>query len=451
MDHQKNMTVGKPLSLLFAFALPLMFGNLFQQLYTVVDVAIVGRGVGMDALAALGTVDWLGWMLLGIAQGFSQGFAIRVSQKYGEGDVWGLQTVLGQSARLTVYLAVIATVFAQGGLPLFLALLRVPRDLYPMAMTYMRILMAGMPVAMLYNYCSAMLRAVGDSRTPLLAMTAASLFNIVGDLVAVFLLRLGIAGAAWATVLAQCLSAGVCLVKLCRTPALRFQRQHTLPNKPVARGLLRLGTPITLKIFVIALGGMLIQSVVNGFDLGFIAGYTASNKLFGLLEIACMSYGFAITTYVGQNYGAGLTQRIHEGIRSGLVLSVATAVVIGGLMLLFGREITGIFLASESPELLERAGQAAYLYLAAMSLCLPMLYILYVYQSALQGVGNTVATMHSGLLELGIRLTGAAIVGYLGYANGIFIAEVAAWFGAAGFLCIRFYHYMNHHEKEQHL
>lgn len=446
-ERQLNMTAGQPMKLLFSFALPLMFGSIFQQLYTVVDVAIVGRGVGMTALAALGTVDWLNWMLFGIAQGFTQGFAIRMSQKYGEGDEEGLRLVLGQSARLCLWLAVVAIVISQGGLHMFFWLLRVPHELYPLAELYTRILMAGMPISVLYSYTASVLRAVGDSRTPLKAMTVASLSNIVLDCVAVFVLDWGIAGAAGATVLAQCLAAAVCALKMARTENLRFRREHMVSDKAISRGLIGLGAPITLKIAIIAFGGMIIQSVVNSFDMAFIAGFTASNKLFGLLEIAAMSYGFAITTYVGQNFGAGQLNRITLGIRHGLVLSLVTSVIICVLMLIFGQDITMLFISSDSPELVSKAGEVAYLYLAAMSLSLPMLYILYVYQSALQGVGNTFMTMVSGGLEFVIRVIGSAIVVYTGVAYGIFIAEVAAWFGAAGFLTFTFYRHFNKIKK----
>ena len=441
--QQQNMTRGRPVQLLFSFALPLMFGSIFQQLYTVVDVAIVGQGVGLTALAALGTVDWLNWMLFGIAQGFSQGFAIRISQKYGEGDICGLKIVLGQSARLSVWLAVIAILISQGGLHLFFALLKVPAELYDMAELYTRILMAGMPVSVCYNFTASVLRAVGDSKTPLKAMTAASVTNIVLDCIAVFLLDWGIAGAAAATVIAQCLAAAICWAAMKRAPVLQFDRGHMAPQRSISRSLIGLGAPITLKIAIIALGGMIIQRVVNSFDMAFIAGFTASNKLFGLLEIAAMSYGFAITTYVGQNYGAGHYDRISRGLREGLALSVATSLLIGGIMLLFGRQITMLFISSDSAQLVETAGDVAYLYLAAMSVSLPALYVLYVYQSALQGVGNTVATMISGGLEFCIRLAGSVIVTLTGCANGIFAAEVSAWFGAAIFLTVSFYRYFH--------
>ena len=188
MARTRDMTTGSPMKLLFSFALPLMFGNIFQQLYTVVDTAIVGRGVGMLALAALGTVDWLNWMMIGIAQGFTQGFSVRIAQKYGEGNTEEMRRFIGQSAVLSVGLSLLYLALGQLLLPLLLILLHVPADLSPMAEIYTRTLLLGAPAVMFFNYCSSVLRAVGDSKTPLKAMIIASILNIILDLIAVFLL-----------------------------------------------------------------------------------------------------------------------------------------------------------------------------------------------------------------------------------------------------------------------
>lgn len=242
MAKNLNMTQGRPGKLLFSFALPLMFGNVFQQLYTVVDTAIVGKGVGMDALAALGTVDWLNWLFLGIAQGFTQGFCVRISQKFGEGDLAGMKRIAGQSAFLCVLIALIGAVLGQALLPVFLTLLRVPADLQPMAELYTRILLAGFPCVMFFNYCSSVLRAVGDSKTPLKAMIAAAITNIVLDCVAVFWFGWGIAGAAVATVFSQLLSGALCAVKLRKTQALQFGKQEFAPEGKLCRDLAGIGS-----------------------------------------------------------------------------------------------------------------------------------------------------------------------------------------------------------------
>ena len=442
MEKNLNMTEGKPMKLLVSFALPLMFGNIFQQLYTVVDTAIVGRGVGMDALAALGTVDWLNWMFLGIAQGFTQGFSVRMSQKYGEGDKNGLKRVIGQSVKWSVLIAVLATVIGQLGVPFFLQVLRVPAEIRDMAELYIRIMLGGFAAVMFFNFCSSVLRAVGDSQTPLKAMIVASVTNIVLDYVAVFLLHWGIAGAAAATLFSQCVSGTICAVKIVRSQDLHFGRMHMERDMQMGINLMKIGAPIAAQNVIIALGGIVVQSVVNGFGTGFIAGFTATNKLYGLLEIAAISYGYAVTTYVGQNYGADKVERIKSGMNAAIKLSIATSVVIGVLMIVLGRQITMLFISTEVPEMARVAGDTAYWYLFCMSVSLPVLYLLHAYQAALRGMGNSVASMTSGIVEFCLRVGLSLVVGITGFEYGIFGAEVSAWYGAAIFLAISYYRFV---------
>ena len=439
MNLDTNMTQGKPMRLLTVFALPLMFGNLFQQLYTVVDIAVIGRGIGMDALAALGCVDWLNWMMIGIAQGFTQGFSVRIAQKYGEGDQKAMRRFIGQSAILSAVLSLLYLILGQLLLGFVLLLLRVPADLSPMAEVYTRTLLIGAPAVMFFNYCSSVLRAVGDSKTPLKAMIIASILNIILDLIAVFLLDLGIAGAGMATNIAQCTAGVICAVKIYRNPLLRFGKEELRKNIPVLKNLTAIGTPAAAKNVIISAGGMVVQAIVNGFGTGFIAGFTATSKLYGLLEIAAISYGYAITTYVGQNFGAGKPERIREGIRAAVKLSVATSAVIALIMFLFGRNITGLFISAENPLLAAEAKHISYTFLCIMATFLPVLYLLYVYLSALQGMGYTGLTLISGILEFLIRTVIALIVGWSGFEMGIFATEVVAWMGAFLYL-MAYYH-----------
>ena len=175
-----------------------------------------------------------------------------------------------------------------------------------------------------------------------------------------------------------------------------------------------------------------MQSVVNSFDaMSFIAGFTATNKLYGLLEIAALSYGYAVTTYVGQNYGAGLVPRIRQGVRAANTLALISSVVIAVVMFLFGRQITMLFISREDAVLALEAGETAFRYLMLMSISLPVLYVLYVYMSALQGMGNTVAPMYSAVFELAIRIVVSLVVAHIGFRDGIFFAEVGAWYGGA--------------------
>lgn len=435
-----NMTQGSPMKLIFFFALPLMFGNVFQQLYTVVDTAIVGRGVGMNALAALGTIDWFVWMQFSIAQGFTQGISILVSQKFGEGDTASLKRITGHGARVTLILgAVLTAVFVLAVRPA-LSILNVPEELRPIASVYTYILFGGFLLALFYNFCSSVLRAVGDSRTPLIAMIISSLTNLSLDAVAVFVLKWGVAGAASMTVFSQLVAGLYCAVKMWRIPELRFSKQEfTGTDSKMTKELFRLSTPVCFMNLVISIGGILLQSVVNTFGVTFIAGFTATNKLYGLLEIAAVSYGYAITTYVGQNYGAKQVGRIKQGVRSGFLLSVVTSALIASLMLIFGRAITGLFISTEDPAALQAAKDIAYQFLSVMSIFLPVLYLLYVYRSALQGMGDTFFAMISGIVEFVCRVGIAMYVKHTHFEKGLYFAEVGAWAGAMIFLCAVYY------------
>ena len=438
MSNTINMTQGKPFRLLFSFAVPLMFGNVFQQMYTVADTAIVGQGVGLSALAALGSVDWLNWMMLGIAQGFTQGCSVRISQKFGEGDHDGLRHLVGQSAVLSAAVALICMLVGHLGLPVIFYLLHVPSEVYHLAETYSRIIFTGLPAVFFYNYCSAVLRAVGDSKTPLKAMIIASFVNIILDCITVFGLGWGIGGAAFATVIAQCLSGSICAVRIWKTPELHFAKTSLRTDVPTSINLIRIGIPAAAKNIIIAIGGMVVTAIVNHFSMSFIAGFTATNKLFGLLEIAGISYGYAVTTYVGQNIGAERPDRVKTGMRAACILTVLTSFVISAFMIIFGRAITMLFISSDNPELMTAAGNTAYSYLVALSIFLPVLYLLHAYLAALQGLGNTVITMNSGIVEFLVRIVVSAIVGYTGYEAGIYAAEIGAWFGAVIYLMLNY-------------
>ena len=438
MDRNLDMTKGSPLKLLLLFSIPLMFGNVFQQLYTVIDTAIVGQGVGLEALAALGTVDWLNWMFVGMAQGFTQGFGVRVSQFYGKKNFERLKEYVGQSLSLSILIGILFTIIAHVCLPLFLKLLRVPSELISMATLYIRIIFSGFLIVMLFNYFASVLRGIGDSKTPLQAMLIASVVNIILDILFVFSFKWGISGAAIATLIAQVISCFICALKVMNTKEVCIDISY-MKSISLYDDLITLSTPMALKNVIIALGGIYVQSVANGFDLSFIAGYTATNKLFGILEMAAGAYGFAITTYVGQNYGANERNRIKEGMKSSVLLSFITSLVISLIMILFGKNIVLLFISSDTIELMNLAMNYAYTFLTIMSIFLPFLYLLYAYQAALQGLGNTKISIMTGLIELSIRLCIATYAGYMFMETGIFFAEVLAWVGSFIYLSITYY------------
>ena len=425
----KDMTTGKPLQLIVSFALPLMVGNIFQQLYTVVDTMVVGKALGVDALAALGATDWLYWMLLGMIQGVTQGFGILMAREFGAKQYENLRSVVGSSVTLSALAALLFLVMGQAVAAPILRLLNTPAAIIDWSLLYLRIMFLGIPVVMAYNLLATVLRSLGDGQTPLYAMIVAALSNIALDILFVLVFHWGVAGAAVATLIAQGISGIYCLGKLRKISFMTLKKHHFSLKPTMAGRLLSLGSPMAAQNAIIAVGGMIIQGVVNGYGVAFIGGFTAANKLYGVLEIAATSYGYAMITYVGQNLGANKISRIKTGMGRAVSVALATSVLIAAIMLLSGQHIIGGFI-SGAPEEVAAATKVGYTYLSIMSLCLPVLYILHVTRSAVQGMGNTVLPMVSGIAEFVMRTGGVLILPALLGENGIFIAEVMAWLGA---------------------
>lgn len=437
-DKTIVMTKGNPYKLLLQFALPLMLGNIFQQMYTLVDTMVVGKGVGVDALAAVGASDWLNWMCFGVVAGLAQGFSIPMAQEFGAGHKEKLRKTLGSTISLGAVCAAVLLVLFQLLARPALVLLKTPEEILPVALLYIRIFFAGTPIVMAYNIFAAALRAMGDGKTPLYAMVVASVTNIVLDILFVIVLPFGIAGAAVASLIAQAVSAVYCYVALHRMENMQLCKTDYLLLKEQMVRLLKLSLPLAFQNAIICIGGMIVQSVVNGFGVLFLAGYTASNKLYGLLEIAAVSFGYAISTYVGQNVGAGEYKRLKSGHIAALVVSVATSLVISAVMLVLGKTFIGLFLSGTSEEIAV-ASEVAWRYLLFMSLALSALYLLYAYRSALQGMGNTLIPMISGILEFILRTVMVLGLTKVIGSDGIFFAEISAWMGAAVLLGISYY------------
>lgn len=422
-------TEGSPWRLLLLFSLPLMAGNIFQQLYTVVDTAVVGKALGVEALAALGTVDWLNWLTLGTIQGFTQGFSILLAQRFGAGDHAKLRQAAANAMLLSVICAAVLTAASELIAEPVVILLQTPVEIRHISMAYLRVLFAGLPVVMAYNLAASMLRALGDGRTPLIAMAAASLVNIGLDFLFVMGFQWGVQGAAAATIIAQCLAAGCCIWRLKRVEALRMDREDWKIDGLLCGRLMTLGLPVALQNSIIAVGGMIIQTIVNGFGVAFIAGFTATNKLYGVLEMAATSYGYAMTTYAGQNLGAGKPDRISQGMRAGLVIALITSGVIAAVMLGCGQWFLSCFISEQDAG----SGEALAVgvrYLRLMSCCLPVLYVLHMTRSCVQGMGNTLLPMVSGISEFVMRTGGALLLPSVMGEVGVMCAEVLAWFGA---------------------
>lgn len=425
----KNMTDGRPASLILTFAMPLMIGNVFQQLYTVVDTMVVGKALGVTALAAVGAADWMNWLMLGIIQGITQGFGILMAQEFGAGKYEDLRKTIGCSAALSLLSSAALLCMGQLIARPILELLQTPAEIIGNALLYLRIMYLGVPVVMSYNLLATILRSLGDGRTPLYAMIVAAAVNIALDILFVPVMGFGIGGAAVATLIAQIISGIFCFYHIRRIEILTLTASDFTLREHRPFKLFLLGAPMAFQNAVISVGGMIVQSVVNGFGVIFIAGFTATNKLYGVLEVAATSYGYSMVTYAGQNLGAGRVDRIRQGIRAALLISLATSALIAAVMLLGGKAILSCFI-SGTPQEFEQTLQVAYYYLAVMSVFLPVLYVLHAVRSTIQGMGNTVLPMISGIAEFIMRAASAILLPMLIGETGIFYAEIMAWAGA---------------------
>lgn len=434
-EHSTSMTSGRPFGLLIRFALPLIIGSVFQQLYTITDAAIIGRGVGPQALAAVGAGDWILWMVVGAIQAMMQGFSIETATAYGQENEKRLVSAIWHSVVLAAVISAVMTAVSLLLMKPALNLLNTPADIMDGALTYLGILYTGCVIITAYQLAAALLRSFGDSRTPLYAMTAASLINIGLDLLFVYRFHMGIGGAAWATVIAQGAAALICIAKLRNQISLPLRMEFRMET---AVRLVRLGLPLAFQVVIIAAGGLALQNAVNQYGSVFVAGYTAANKMFGILESAGIAFGYGAASYTAQNLGAGKTERIPEGVRAGLLFSVLVSGFISVCMLVFGRSIMSLFV-ERSAQNYDMIIDTAYQYLSVMSYALLMLYMLHLYKSMLQGLGLTVQSMISGIVELAARIVLVfTLPGLIGSA-GIFIAEIGAWIGAALYLMLTYY------------
>lgn len=437
-DNIKNMTEGKPAKLIFLFALPLIFGNVFQQLYNVVDTVVIGKFIGVEALAAVGSGAWLNWMSIDVIIGFTQGFSILISQYFGENNIIKLRKTVTMSVILASIMGVLMTIITLCAAKPVLNLLNTPQNIIDDALIFLRIAFCGIPAILAYNTCSAILRALGNSRTPLIAMIIASVINVVLDFIFVLGFKWGIKGPAIATVIAQLFSFIYCLNNIRHISILKFTRDDFNMDTYIIKKLVYLGLPISFQNGIIGFGGLVVQYVINSFGFIFVAGFTATNKLYGLLELVAVSLGYATATYTGQNLGAKKYDRIRKGINSALKMAVGTSVVLSVILIAFGHYFVAMFISGNTEEV-KLVTDVASKYLTVMSSMLFILYMLHIYRNAIQGMGDTIVPMISGIVELTMRISVALFLPLLIGETGIYFAEVAAWLGAEIILMTAYY------------
>ena len=377
------MTRGKPLQVILLFCGPLVLGSLFQQFYSMADTLIVGRFVGVTALAGVGSTGSLSFLVLGFVTGVCSGFSIPVAQHFGAGDYRRMRRSAAGAVLLSAGIALFLTTATVLSTPAVLALMDTPADILPDAYLYIVIVFGGIPATMLYNLLSGILRALGDSRTPLFFLTAAALLNIALDLVFILCFGMGVAGAAWATVLSQGISGLLCLLYILRrVPLLRLEREDWRPEPSELRQLLFMGLPMALQFSITAVGTILIQAAVNALGSGVVAAVTAGTKVHNLLMSPLETMGITMATYCGQNLGAERIDRVRAGLRASLGACLLYCLFAMGASVLLGAPLSRLFLTGEEVE--EMVALSAR-FLAVNGFFCPALGLLLALRNSIQG------------------------------------------------------------------
>lgn len=422
----KNMTVGSPAKQILCFSIPLLIGNLFQQFYNMADTFIVGRTLGSDALAAVGCTGGLSFLILGFATGSTSGMSIVTAQHFGAGDEDGVKRSFATASLISILLTVVLTIVGVLATKPLLELLRTPAEIFDDAYRYFIVIAACTGSCMLFNLMSNILRAVGDSMSPLVFLIFACVLNIILDYAFILGAGMGTEGAGIATVAAQLLSGILCILYVkWKVPILRLGLHHFKYHAQDWLLHLKLGLPMGFQSSIIALGTIVVQFALNSLGTTEIAAYTAAQKLdnFGVLPL--MSFGIAMATYVGQNHGANKPHRIRQGIFQCSIISVLFAIAIGLVDVFFGDALSAIFLEGNL-----RAIELSHEALIINGICYPILAILFVFRYSLQGLGHSFIPTIAGIAELVMRSIAAiSLTSVIGYA-GTCIANPLAWIGS---------------------
>ena len=434
-----DMTTGNPVKLILLFSIPLLIGNIFQQFYNMVDTIIVGRFIGVEALAAVGTTSSMVFLVNGFVMGLTSGFAVLISQKYGAKDEAGVKKAVASSITLSIIATIIVTFISVISAKPLLTLMNPPSNIMKDASTYIIILYAGNVAIIFYNMMAAILRALGDSKTPLYFLVFSSILNIFLDLLFIVPFHMGVGGAAWATILSQLLSAILSLVVgLKNFPVLHLHREDFHDLKASAFLHLKTGFPMGFQMSVMCIGQLAMQAVVNGLGTAAVAGYTAASKADQLSVLVNNAMMTAISNYVAQNFGAGRKDRIRQGVRACLIQTEAFNLVMCIGILLLRHPIVQMFLSDPTAEIYHYSDT----YLTIVAPFYFLLGLLAVYRTAIQSMQNGRAPFAACMIELVMRIFATiGLSGLIGYTS-VCIASPLAWFGACALLIPVYYRIM---------
>lgn len=430
----KDLTTGSPMRLILGFALPTLLGMLFQQLYNMMDTMIVGKLLGATALAAVGSTGSINFFVIGFCMGVCNGFAIPVAQRMGAGDYSQMRRYVANAAWLAIAFAAVLTVATGLLCGTILTTMRTPADIYDGAYWYIFIIFMGIPATFLYNLLAAIIRSLGDSKTPVYFLAMSSVLNIGLDLAFILVFRLGVVGASLATVLSQGVSGLACLVYMVKKfPILHMNREERRLDARSCRALCFMGVPMGLQYSITAIGSIFLQSAVNSLGSLYVAGMAAGSKLFQLLGCPYDAMGATMATYCGQNVGAVKLDRLGKGVRACSLLGLIYAIVAFGSMLLFAPQGAMLFLDPTEPEITTLVALTAQ-YVRTLTAFFFPLALVNIVRFSIQGMGFSGLAILAGVMEMIARTAvGIIFVPMFGYTAACF-ASPAAWLCADAFL-----------------
>ena len=430
------MTSGSPAKLIFGFAIPMFLGLLFQQFYSMVDTLIVGKFLGVNPLAGVGSTSSLNFMVLGFCMGVCNGFAIPVAQMFGAKEEHRLRRYVTNGAWLCIVFSIVMTLVVVAVCRPVLVLMQTPEEIFEYAYVYIVIVFWGIPGTFLYNILAAIIRSLGDSKTPVIFLAISSGINIVLDLVFVLAFDMGVEGPAIATVLAQGISGIICLFYMYRNfPVLHASRDEWKPELHYMGKLCFIGIPMGLQYSITAIGSLVLQTAVNGLGAMVVAGVTAAQKINMFISCPIESLGQTMAPYAGQNMGAGKIDRIGKGLKSAVLMGWGVSIICFLIAVLFGKQLTLLFVDAGETEIIAYSYQ--FLLFCIGGYCL--LTLVNTVRFTIQGMGFSVFAILSGIMEMIARILAATVVvQMIGFA-GTCLAHPMAWLFADVFLIPAFF------------
>lgn len=422
-----DMTKGSPIKLIIQFMIPMCLGNIFQQFYNIADSIIAGQFLGVDALAAIGSTGSLIFLVTGWLNGLTSGFSVWVAQWFGARKTDRMRHFIAMSIYICVAFVVVMTVGLLAANEPILRLMNAPENLLDDISSYMVIIYAGLVVTCAYNALAAVLRALGDSKSPLYFLIVSAVINVVLDIAFIVIFHMGVEGCAYATVIAQGISALLCLVYIIKKfPVLRLKKEDFRFSVNTVKKLLGLGIPMGLQFSITAIGTIIVQGAINVYGAVYMVGFSAAGKIQNIICTVFVAFGATIATYVGQNRGAGKMDRVKQGVRLTQMMILVCSVVLMAVIHFFGKYMIFLFIDPAETEVLH----AAEIYFNIVSWAYPFLGSIFLYRNALQGMGYGFVPMMGGVFELVAR---AAIV-FVAAANAGFaqvcMSDPAAWIAA---------------------